>query len=51
MEELVDSVLQNKKDGNPTHGLEQEIDLLVYDLYDLGSEEISYLESIREQKF
>jgi len=47
IEELVDEILQSKKEGKPTHDLEREIDFLVYDLYGLGSKEILFIESIR----
>ncbi len=47
IEELVEQVLRNKKLGKDTSDLEKEIDFLVYDLYDLESKEISFIESIQ----
>ncbi|MCY3999507.1 MAG: Eco57I restriction-modification methylase domain-containing protein [Bacteroidetes bacterium] len=45
IEELVDMIYSYKEEGKDTTDLEREIDFLVYELYDLGSEEISFLES------
>ncbi|MFZ2725403.1 MAG: Eco57I restriction-modification methylase domain-containing protein [Methylococcaceae bacterium] len=44
IETLVDEILANKKAGKETSELEQQIDKLVYALYDLTSEEISIIE-------
>jgi hypothetical protein len=44
IETLVDKILTNKKAGKDTSKLEQQIDKLVYALYDLTSEEISIVE-------
>ncbi len=45
IEELVDMIYSYKEEGKDTTDLEREIDFLVYELYDLGSEEIFFLES------
>lgn len=49
IEELVDAIYLFKEEGRDTTELEKQIDFLVYELYDLGSKEISFLESIREK--
>ncbi len=41
--DLVDKVLLAKKDGEDSSAMEEEIDKLVYSLYDLTKEEISYI--------
>jgi hypothetical protein len=42
--ELVDKILADKKAGNDTSALEREIDVLVYDLYELTEDEINIVE-------
>ena len=44
IEELVDKITEQKKQGADTSLLEKEIDQLVYKLYGFSSEEISYIE-------
>ena len=41
---LVDKILGNKKQGIDTTNLEHQIDQLVYQLYELSSEEIAIIE-------
>ena len=41
---LVDQILELKKEGKDTQALENEIDRLVYRLYDLTAEEIAIVE-------
>jgi hypothetical protein len=43
--ELVDKIIQAKQQGQDSHKYEKEIDQLVYQLYDLTTEEIAHIES------
>jgi len=44
IEELVDCVTEQKKQGADTSLLEEEIDQLIYKLYGFNDEEITYIE-------
>ena len=45
---LVDQIIENKKDNIDTKELENEIDQLVYQLYELTEEEIEIIENSSE---
>ncbi len=47
---LVDQILELKKAGKDTQALEDEIDTLVYRLYDLTDEEIAIVEGKGDKK-
>lgn len=42
---LVDDIINEKKQGNDTLSLEKQIDILVYDIYDLSEDDIKVIEA------
>ena len=46
IEDLVEKIIENKKEGKDTEEDERNIDKIVYTLYDLTIEEINIVENI-----
>jgi hypothetical protein len=46
IEELVDQILQQRESGEDTSFVENQIDKLIYEIYDLNDEEVQFIEGI-----